>query len=376
MLGIAALAAPGAAQEAEGAETLRPPPERGGPSEPAETPAGAEPAVSDAPTREVPRLLVIDSEIPSAAGLLGMMRIQLPGWRVDAAPAPDGMLAMDRMRHELRRGDAILWLEREATVVQVVVTGRDGSALVSPIPRAGAGEDRSRVYALAAVGLLIELFERRERLAAYEDSVVVNRGRQIDELRERRDRDTRRIEELERSHGELRARLARAGRRRRGRWRNPLPDTGSFFRLGAAQGFSPRHRLGGGVSPWPTGGARLAFGYRFFGRLEVGGSTTTLHARGLWNGSVSAFASIHSQTRVRVGASAEVGILVARESDQGDVAGVETGWTGVRFYLPVELGIVTHRRGGIFLKLGPVITNPPDSYWFIGYDLSMEWEFD
>ena len=26
-------------------------------------------------------------------------------------------------------------------------SGRDGSALVSPIPRAGAGEDRSRVYA-------------------------------------------------------------------------------------------------------------------------------------------------------------------------------------------------------------------------------------
>ena len=82
---------------------------------------------------------------------------------------------------------------------------------------------------------------------------------------------------------------------------------------------------------------------------------------------------MHSRTRFRIGGGAEVGILVVKEKDQ--YSDVEASWASVRFYFPFEMGVVVTRRGGVFLKLGPLVARAP-TQWFVGYDMSVEWEFD
>lgn len=335
----------------------------------------------DAASRsDSPRLVVLASDEPSTTGLLGMLRAQLPGWQVLRQEEPAGMLAVERLRGELRPRDALLWLEADGSVVHVVIQGNEGRALASPIPADTAGSDRSRVYALAAVGLLTELSERRLRMAAYGDSVVRIRERQLDELREHREEDARRIERLTRSQEALRAELASLQARRTSRWRSPIAASGWFVRLGWVNGLAPDQEYDGwasGSNPSfekrQVGGVRASVGHRFAERFAIGGALVTLHAQGLWNGSLSAFASVHSRTRFRVGLSGEIGLLVVRES--GGFRDLDVNWASARFYLPLELGVVTHDRGGVFLKVGPLVAHAP-SGWFVGYDMSLEWEFD
>ncbi len=378
------LASTSAAQTVESGAHLGTPP-----AQPSRSAASAESAPAESvpgavdssdPDSQSPRLIVLTSDRTNATGLLGMLRTQLPGWQVQLRDEPPGMLALERLQSELRARDALLWFEAAEAVVHVVIQGHEGQALSSPIPIDAADPERSRVYALAAVGLLTELSERRLRMAAYEDSVLRIRERQLDELREQREEDARRIERLTRSQEALRAEMASLERRSRSRWRSPLAPSGWSLRLGWVNGFSPDHDFHGwpgGTNPsvfaFPTAGLRLSLGHRLADRFQVGGALVTLHARGLWNGSVSAFASVHSRTRFRVGISGEVGLLVARES--GEYDDIDVSWGSIRFYLPLELGVVVNRHGGVFLKFGPLITRAPGG-WFVGYDLSVEWEFD
>lgn len=331
-----------------------------------------------APPREPPRLIVLSTE--GNDELVTMVRTQLPGWDVERRAERPTVLTIERIESTLRAEDALLWLEREEAVVHVVVSGREGRALSSPIPADASGEDLARVYALAAVGLLNELWAQRRRLEAYEQSAARIRNRELDELRERHEQDVQSIAQLSRARESLREEVATRERRRRRRWRSPLSPRGVAFRFGWVHGFSPRHeyyetwgRPDPSVWAWPTLGLRVSLAARFDGRVLVGGSVVSLHAGGLWNGSLNGFVSVHSKARIRLGLTAEAGLLIAKENDENSE--IETSWASVRLYFPFEIGVAVNQHGGVFVKVGPLVTRAPDS-WFVGYDISVEWEFD
>ncbi len=363
------LATSAAAQPVEsGAELGAPPGDEGAPEE------------AVAPSRQAPRLIVLASDGRDAGELVTMVRTQLPGWDVEQRDEEPTALTIERIEATLRSEDALLWLEPREAVVHVVVSGSEGRALSSPIPADASGEDLTRVYALAAVGLLNELWAQRRRMEAYEESAARIRNRELEELRERHEQDVQRIARLARSRESLRERVATRQRQRRRRWGSPLSPSGLAFRFGWVHGFSPRHeyfeswgRPDPSVWAWPTLGLRVSLAARFDGRLLVGGSVVSLHAGGLWNGSLNGFVSVQSKTRIRLGLTAEAGLLVAKEHDENSE--IETSWASVRFYFPLELGVAVNQHGGIFVKIGPLITRAPDS-WFVGYDVSVEWEFD
>lgn len=350
------------------------------------------------------RLLVLDTDYVDMPTFAAMLRVQAPDWEVVPQDTQASFLRIDRMLLDLAPHEALLWFEPGNPMVRIAVVGEDGISHVSLLPSSelttppvatdsaatdsaaadsaaadsAAQANATRSIALVVAALLSEMEQERREWQGNDDGVESN---------EVESGGTNRIElrRAERSRDSLAARVqlleeqldvTRRAAFRPSRWPSPINPDGWFFRLGWVQGFSPVHELSFS-SPYsyafPTGGFRLAAGRHFRGYLSVGVSAVTLHARDLWNGSISGYASVHTRHRFRVGIGLEVGVLVATESNQ--YAGTSFGWVSPRFYLPLELAGIFTRKGGLSVKCGPVILLTPLS-GFVGYDLSVEWEFD
>lgn len=354
--------------------------------------------ISDVLLQPRRQLLVLQTNHVDMQTLVAMLHVQAPDWEVVPQNTPPSFLRIDRMLQDLTPNEALLWFEPGNPMIRIAVVGYDGRSHVSLLPNSDVAAESAatepttepaatasasqtnatRSIALVVAALLDEMEQEEQEWARNDGGVTRSRpasaGTDRVELRraeQSRDALAARVEALEEELNETRRVPPRGSR-----WRSAINPDGWFFRLGWAQGFSPLHEFSYG-SPYtyayPTGGIRLAAGRHFRGYLSVGASAVTLHAHGIWNGSFSGYASVHTPHRFRVGIGVEIGVLVATERHQS--AGASFGWVSPRLYIPVEFAGIFTRKGGVSVKCGPVFLRTP-AEGFVGYDLSVEWEFD
>lgn len=401
---LAQVAQPFEEETADGLDTAAPVEAPNG-EMPADAPTTDAPPV-DVPTTDTPpadapqqrRLLVLDTDYINLETLGSMLRVQAPDWEFVPQNGEPSFLRIDRMLEELGPHEALLWFETGNSMIRIAVIGHDGVSHVSLLPQSeGSAEstapdgespepathpaetNSTRSVALVVAALLSEM-EQEQRQFSRDDAAAAEDYADADNYPD--DADPGELQRAQRSRDALAERVRLLEEQlenqppRPSRWPSPIKPDGWFFRFGWVNGFSPQHQFGYGspyVYAYPTGGIRVAAGRHFRGIFSVGASVVTLHAFDIWNGSVSAFASVHTPHRFRVGIGLEVGVLVATESDQ--YAGTSFGWVSPRFYIPVEFAGIFTRKGGISVKCGPTILSTPVG-GFVGYDLSVEWEFD
>lgn len=410
---IASTSAPVMAQQAvapdserpEGAAGLEPlrrlPAESPDPERDSDSESESESAdpISDVLLQPRRQLLVLQTNYVDMQTLVAMLRVQAPDWEVVPQNTPPSFLRIDRMLQDLTPREALLWFEPGNPMIRIAVVGHDGRSHVSLLPNSEIAAEpaateppttepaatastsqanATRSIALVVAALLNEMEQEEQEWARSDGGVTRNGpasgGTDRVELRraeQSRDSLAARVQALEEELNETRRIPPRASL-----WQSAINPDGWFFRLGWAQGFSPSHQFSYGnpyTYAYPTGGVRLAAGRHFRGYLSVGVSAVTLHAYDIWNGSFSGYASVHTPHRFRVGIGVEVGVLVAKESNQS--AGASFGWVSPRLYIPVEFAAIFTRKGGVSVKCGPVFLRTPVE-GFVGYNLSVEWEFD
>lgn len=297
--------------------------------------------------------------------LLHRLTLQLPDWQVRQVSVRPTYLRIWRAQAQLMPGDVVVWIEQGDDVARVALLDDLGDApRSSSLPAVGDDDEEwSRAFALVVEGLI------REQAAANQQAGVPTR-------RESSSREDRRHYLDLHVYGDP----VQAPQRRRRSWmRTPVARDGWLFRFGWTQGFAPRRRTlrGGGSSSdiTVTGGLRVAAGRWLHRNVRVGVTGEFAWGDGEPEGALGLQAMVLSSTRLRIGGGVEVTGLIVGESDVA--TGNRYGWVGYRFGLPLEIGLEVNRKGGIFVHLGPTFTKAPYSTSFqLGYQLSMEWEFN
>ncbi|MFK8002162.1 MAG: hypothetical protein AB8H86_21385 [Polyangiales bacterium] len=294
--------------------------------------------------------------------LLNRLTLQLPDWQVRQVAVEPTYLRVWRARAQLMPGDVVVWIEVSDDVARVALLDGSGDApRSSSLPAAEDDEEWSRAFALVVEGLI------REQVAANQEA-----GRPT------HSESTGSREHLLDVRVYGRPMVQARPRRRRSWMRSPMERKGWLFRFGWTQGFAPRQRTerwGASFSIYPTGGLRVAGGRWLHRNVRMSITGDFAWTGGEPEGALGLQMMLVSSSRLRIGGGLEATALIVSERDTA--TGNRFGWVGYRFGVPIELGIEVNGHGGIFFNLGPTFTKAPylDSFQ-LGYQLSLEWEFN
>lgn len=293
--------------------------------------------------------------------LFHRLTLQLPDWQVRQVSVEPTYLRVWRARAQLMPGDVVVWIETGDEVARVALLDASAAApRSSSLPAAENDEGWSRAFALVVEGLI------REQATAHRETD----GDRRNDARESREHllDVR-------VYGRP---VVRARPRRRRSWmRSPVARDGWMFRFGWSQGFTPRRGGRGGFTRevHVSGGLRVAAGRWVHPNVRLSLAGDFAWANEEPEGAFGLQAMVVSSTRLRIGGGVEASALIVSEREPG--TGNRFGWVGYRFGVPLELGVEVNGKGGIFVHLGPTFTKAPYSDGFkLGYQLSMEWEFN
>ncbi|MFT5352834.1 MAG: hypothetical protein ACI9KE_000031 [Polyangiales bacterium] len=318
-------------------------------------------AEASPPERGARRRLIFVAD--GRESLLHMLELQLPDWQVRQISVRPTYLRVWRAQAQLMPDDVVVWIEHSEDVERVaLLDGAGDTPRSSTLPAAG-GPEWARAFALVVEGLIREQTTANREAAA--DPIA-------DELCPV---DASLIDLRIYQRGVVRARRNRP----RPWWPSPVARDGWMFRFGWTHGFAPRRRdwLRSGSSQYiqPSGGLRITAGRWLHSSLRVSAIGEFAWADREPEGVLGLQAMLVTSTRLRLGVGFELAALMVSENDRA--TGNRFGWIGHRIGLPFEIGLEVNGKGGLFVNVGPSWTKAPYAgRHHLGYQMSLEWEFD